>query len=97
MQIRYKILKVKDVFEKVLKEVTCDLRTWVLNKSVKSNKKVLQELKSVWKSPPAENPHQAESSQSTRNASKLIGCKETGTRGDLKTDQSIINTCYFLI
>ena len=24
MQIRYKILKVKDVYEKVLKEVTCD-------------------------------------------------------------------------
>ena len=25
MQIRYKLLKVKDVYEKVLKEVTCDL------------------------------------------------------------------------
>ena len=25
MQIRYKILEVKDIYEKVLKEVTCDL------------------------------------------------------------------------
>ena len=26
MQIRYKLSKVKDVYEKVLKEVTCDLQ-----------------------------------------------------------------------
>ena len=26
MHIRYKILKLKDVYEKVLKEVTCDLQ-----------------------------------------------------------------------
>ena len=41
MQIRYKILKVKDVFEKDLKEVTCDLRTWVL--------KVLKAIKKYFK------------------------------------------------
>ena len=39
--------------------------TRVLNKSVKSIKKVLQELKSAGKSPPAENPHHAETNQST--------------------------------
>ena len=50
--------------------------TRVLNKSVKSIKKVLQELKSARKSPPAENPHHAETSQSTRNADKLTGCKK---------------------
>ena len=39
----------------------------MVNKSVKSIKKVLQELRPVPKSPPAENPHHAETSQSTRN------------------------------
>ena len=47
--------KVKDVYEKVLKEVTCNLRK-VLNESVKSIKKVLKVLESVGKFPPAENP-----------------------------------------
>ena len=48
MQIRCKLLKVKYIYEKGLKEVTCDLLL-VLNKNVKSIKKLLQELKSVWK------------------------------------------------
>ena len=51
--------------------------TKVLNESVKSIKKVLQELKSPWKSPPAENPHHAEASQSICNASKLADCNKT--------------------
>ena len=76
MQISYKILKVKDVYEKVLKEITCELRK-VLNKSIKSIKKVLQVLESVRKFPPAENPHHAETSQSTRSANKLTGCNKT--------------------
>ena len=67
MQIAYEIWKLKDMYEKVLKEVTCNLRK-LLNKKVKSIKKVLQEVESVWKSPPAKNPHQAETSQSTCNA-----------------------------
>ena len=46
MQIIYKIRKVKDVYEKALKEVTCNLRK-VLNISDKSIKKVLQVLESV--------------------------------------------------
>ena len=45
--------------------------------SVKSIKKVLQELKSAGKSPPAENPHHAETSQSICNADKLTGCNKT--------------------
>ena len=49
----------------------------VLNKSAKSIKKVLQELKSARKSPLAENPHHAETSQSTRNADKLTCCNKT--------------------
>ena len=97
MQIRYKLLKLKDFCEIVLKEVTCPNSpkrsylwltkvlnkrsylwlTKVLNKSVKSIKKVLQEVKFVQKSPPAENPHHAETSQSTRNASKVTGCNKT--------------------
>ena len=38
MQISYRILKVKDAYEKVLKEVTCKLQK-VLSKSIKSIKK----------------------------------------------------------
>ena len=53
------MLKVKDVYEKVLKEVTCNLRK-VLNESVKSIKKVLKVLESVRKSQSAEIPHHAE-------------------------------------
>ena len=41
MQIRYKLLKAKDVYEKVLKEVTCDLQ--------KSKIKVLKALKKYFK------------------------------------------------
>ena len=70
------MLKVKDVYKKVLKKVTCNLRK-VLNESVKSIKKVLKVLESVRKSPPAENPHHAETSHSTRNANNLIGCNKT--------------------
>ena len=50
-----KMLKVKGVYEKVLKEVTCNLRK-VLNESVNSIKKVLKVLESAIKSPPAETP-----------------------------------------
>ena len=67
IKIAYKIWKLKDVYEKVLKEVTCNFRK-LLNKKVKSIKKVLQEVESVWKSPPAKNPHHAETSRSTHNA-----------------------------
>ena len=49
----------------------------MLNKTIESIKKVLQELKSARKSPPVENPHHAETSQSTRNADKLTGCNKT--------------------
>ena len=52
MQISYKILKVKDVYEKVLKELICNLQK-VLNESIKSIKKILEVLESVRKSPPA--------------------------------------------
>ena len=75
MEITYKILKVKDICKKVLKEVTCNLRK-VLNKGVKSIKKVLQVLESVRKSSPAENPHHVETTQSTRNANILTGCNK---------------------
>ena len=70
------MLKVKDVFEKVLKEITCNLRK-VLNESVKSIKKVLNVLESVRKFQLAENPHHAETSHSTRNANKLTGSNKT--------------------
>ena len=46
MQITYKICKVKDVYDKVLKNVTCKLRK-VLSKSVKMSKEVGKVLKSV--------------------------------------------------
>ena len=67
----------------------------MLNKGVKSIKKVLQELKSPRKSPPAENLHYAETSQPTYKADKLTGCnkRRSKARGDLRTDQSTINTC----
>ena len=50
MQITYKICKVKDVYDKVLKNVTCKLRK-VLSKSVKMSKEVGKVLKSVQISP----------------------------------------------
>ena len=70
MQITHKIWKLKDIYEKVLKEVARNLRK-VLNKSFKSIKKVLQALEFVRKSPPAENTHHAETSQWTRYVNKL--------------------------
>ena len=48
----------------------------MLNKSVKSIKKVFQDLKSARKSPQTQNPHYAETSQSTCNAGKLTGCNK---------------------
>ena len=90
------MLKVKDIYGKVLKDVTCNLRK-VLNESVKSIKKVLKVLESVRKSPPAANPHNAETSHSTRNANKLTGCNKTRARGDLRIGQSTINTCNFIM
>ena len=91
MQITYKIWKVKDAYEKVLKEVTNNL--WeVLNNSVKSIKNVRQELESVRKSSAAENPHHAETRQSTQNVATK---REPNTRGNFKADQSTINTCNF--
>ena len=92
----YKILKVKNVYEKVLKEVACNLQK-VLNESVKSIKKVLKVLESVQKSPPAENQHHAKTSHSICNANKLTGSIKTRTRRDLRTDQSTINTFTFII
>ena len=65
MQITYTIWEVKDAYEKVLKEVSCNLQK-VLNKSVKNIRKVLQVLESVWKSPLAENLEHAETSQLAR-------------------------------
>ena len=93
MQITHKIRKVKDVYEKVLKEITCNLRE-VLNKSVKSIKKVLKELESVRKSPPASN--HAETNQSTHNG--LVATKrQSKNRGDFRTHQSTKNTYNFII
>ena len=76
-----KMLKVKDIYEKVLKEVTCSLRK-VLNESVKSIKKVLKVLESVRKSPPAENPHHAETNHPTLSANKLTGCNKTRAQNE---------------
>ena len=70
------MLRVKDFYEKVQKEVTCNLRK-LLTQSIKSIKKVFQVLESVRNSPPAENPHHPETSQATRNANKLTGCNKT--------------------
>ena len=70
------MFKVKDVYEKVLKEVTCNLGK-VLNESVKSIKKVVKVLESVRKSPLAENPHHAETNHPILNANKLTGCNKT--------------------
>ena len=67
------MLKVKDVYEKFLKEVTYNLQK-VLNESVKSVKKVPKVLESVRKSPSNENLHHTKTSHSTCNANKLTGC-----------------------
>ena len=70
------MLKVKDVYEKVLKKVTFNLAK-VLNESVKSIKKVLKVLEFVRKSPPAEKQHHTETSHPTLNANKLTCCNKT--------------------
>ena len=76
IQISNKMLKVKVVYETVLEEVTCNLRK-VLNESVKALKKVLKVLESTRKSPPAEDPHHAETNHPTLNANKRTGCNKT--------------------
>ena len=75
MQTSYKILKIKDIYEKDLKEVTCKLPK-LFHNSIKSIKKVLQVLESVWKFPLTKNLHHAEIGQSTCNANKLTGCNK---------------------
>ena len=91
MQMAYRIWKVKDVYEKVLNEVICNLRK-VLNKSVKSIKKVLKLLESVGKSPPGEKSHHA--NQSAMQINWLVVTKrEPKIRGDFRTYQITINTC----
>ena len=99
MQIAYKILKVKDHYEHVLKEVNCNLRK-MLNKSVKSIKKVLQVLESV------ENPHQPEACTMQKPANqpamqiKWLLAQQNASpkpRGDFRTNQSSMNNCNFMI
>ena len=53
-------------------------------KCVKSIKNILELLESVQKSPSSENPLHAETSQSTRNASKVTGCNKTKTQNQRK-------------
>ena len=77
------MLKVKDVYEKVLKELTCNLQK-VFNESVKSIKKVLKVLESVPESPPAKLSHHAETSQSTRDGNKLIGCNKRRAQNQVR-------------
>ena len=61
----------------------------MLNKTIESIKKVLQELKSARKSPPVENQHHAETSQSTRNADKITGCKQNaGSKPEETSEQT---------
>ena len=104
MQIKYKLLKLKGFCEIVLKEVTCPNSpkrsylwlTKMLNKSVKSIKKVFQELKFVQKSPPAENPHHAETSQSTRNESKVTGCNKTRAQNQKRPQNRLDYHKYLL-
>ena len=60
--------------------------------SVKRIKKVLQELKSVRKSPPAENPHHVETSQSTHKISKLTVChKDHGQKPEETSKQTRVS------
>ena len=88
----------KEAYEEFLKEVSYNLGK-VLNKSVKSIKKVLQELKIARKSSCMilHHLHHAETSQSTRNANKqlVVTKREPKTRGGFKIDQIAINTCNF--
>ena len=72
MQITFKLLKVKNAYEKVLEEVPCNLQKC----QIKSTKKKLQVLKFVTKSLSVENPDHAETSQLTRNAIMATGCNK---------------------
>ena len=66
-----------------------------VKKSVKSITKVVQEIKSIQKSPPAKNLHHVETSQSNRNASKLralfvclLSLFQVGTYNSIKTNEN---------
>ena len=77
------MLKLKDVYETVLEEVTFNIGK-VLNESVKSIKKVLKVLESAQKSPPAEDPHHAETNHPTLNANKLTGCNKRRAQNQMR-------------
>ena len=84
MQITYKICKVKDVYDKVLKNVTCKFRK-VLSKSVKMSKEVGKVLKSVQISP-CRNQQPAGYDAAWAEAIR-----------DLKIEQSINDICDYIL
>ena len=61
----------------------------------KALKKIFQVLESVRKSPPAKNPHHAETNQSTRNASKLTGFNKMRAQNHRRLQSSSEHHKYF--
>ena len=91
-------MRSKRHFDKVLKEVTCNL--WkVLNKSVRSITKVLKVLETVRKSPHQKTcSMQKPANQPAMQINWLVATQhELKTKRDFRTDQNINNTCNFII
>ena len=95
MQITCKICQEKDVCDKVLEEITCQLRK-TLNESVKSIKNDTKELKSVWKFSLAENPNHTETSKPTPNTNKLAFCNTPALSWQTRVSKIFVITWYEL-
>ena len=67
----------KENITKSVQNMKSQMRRWKSRKRITWNLRKLLTLESVRKLPPVENPHHAETSQSTRNANKLTGCNKT--------------------
>ena len=95
MHITCKICQEKDVCDKVLEEITCQLRK-TLNESIKSIKNDTKELKSVWKFSLAENPNHTETSKPTPNTNKLAFCNTPALSWQTRVSKIFVITWYEL-
>ena len=93
MLITFKIRKVNDFFDKVLKEVSCKLRK-VLHKSVESIKNSMKSTKICSKMSPSRKP----ANQPTIQINWLYATqREPKTKRGCRTDQSINDICDYII
>ena len=93
MKIIFKIRKVKDVYDKILREVICKLRK-VLNKSVKSIKNDTKKTKICSKMSPNRKPAPCRNQQ-TKSQCKSTGCMQHNASP--KPSEIPEQTCNYII